>query len=793
MSASNYKLVQTEKSRFEIQKRKISVRLGAAGTGSKTYDGEAYLFPNDNYTLTNGTSFAPGETLTIGVAYYDVTRGRAVEAPVNAGTYRISLDPETCYINGEIKATLNYELECADTVSYEIAKRGFTAELENAEKTYDGTVYGYGQDGKKILISGILDGDIFSGGVYYTLGGTKTDPVFADTYSICLAEDEWKILSGSRDVSENYALESVTEAQLVIEKREVRVSVFFAGSEDSAKLLREYSGEAIFVPERSYVSESAYGEGFVAREGIRDDLRVQPVYTYLQYGAEVTPIEKGTYAVNVAFTDADLLHNYELSYDSGVLEIITRCVTVKADTSVYAGIEYNGGGLDLSVLDYLDYHKGNSAEIGFLNADDRSHYTVSYRIFCGGEQYDPKETLQAGDYTVTVTLTPKSGFDDGYVIDCEEAYFTVAPRPVLLKAHDLSAVYSKQIIDIALHGYTHTYAGEGGGAGFVGTDEDLAVAEYSYYVDMVAVTPIDAGEYQIFVSVTDGSGYLFRNYSFTAESGTLTIEKRKIIIVPEKYEELYVSSSQVISLPETNWLAEQGELADGDILRVQGDSVLRASQGKSIKVGIAAISITDSATGENMAKNYDAIYRYTADCGVRESKFSVKLSFTARKVEVRQKTPPQSVIPYTGQSVDIPFRGNGEELFELVAGSGDGLLAGHSLYVVAANTGNTPGIVSKWLKRMGVLDERGRDVSEFYDVSIGYDESTQIVLQAIPVTVTVYADIALYEEGAELTDPQLFEVSGRLLTGHVVRVFVENGTFAAHVYESGIDKQRDKY
>ena len=126
-----------------------------------------------------------------------------------------------------------------------------------------------------------------------------------------------------------------------------------------------------------------------------------------------------------------------------------------------------------------------------------------------------------------------------------------------------------------------------------------------------------------------------------------------------------------------------------------------------------------------------------------------------------------------------------------------GLLTGHSLVVAVANTGNTPGVVKKWLKRMEVYDADGNNVSELYTVTITAEEESYLYLAEISVTVTVHGLPADYADGTVLSAADYAAEAGKLLYGHEIEVVVEGGRFVVSIFESyetinGEIKRRDK-
>ena len=804
-AASNYLLVQKNSARFEIARREIQVRLSEAG--GKTYDGKPFFFDGKAFVFVSGGT-AYGETLTVGVSYFDETRNAAVAFPIDAGDYGISLDPTACRIDGTVPAQDNYEIVCENDVSYRIAKKEFTVKLKNFEREYNGTVFDYALEVSEIETSELAEGDAFSGAVGAYRDGVGTEALFAGAYVLRLDGTGWQITGGRGDVSENYVLTLAQDGALTIAKRAITVEVWFAET-DSAKLVREYCGEPIRVPQRSYRSSKADGEtGFVNG----DDYGAIPQYAYMPESPEGAPSEVGAYLVAVGFGGNALIReNYEISYRGGEFEIIMRYVTVRA--AALEGYEYDGTALGENTLTLEHYHTTAPDEIGFLNGDE-AWFTPTFEIYdlTTNQKYHPASVLQAGEYRVVVSLNPETAF--GYVITKEEMRFTVEKRLINTKTKDFETVYSKRTVLLTNEHYTASYAKEGGAEGFVGNDAARAVPVYEYHLDKRVVTPCDAGEYLSHaVAFTSTDGFIDRNYEVDIfQPGRLTISPRALVVFPKSYSEPLRYAGQELRLPETSYtLAEGYELPAGDSLAVTGDTVLDSLAGRFTEVRIQEAIAYDVSTKRNVTTNYRISFRYDENDPevsgkFKETKFQARLSFTKRKITVAQNVLPEELrrIQYDGNSVDIPIVNGGIDLFtyvtdipEGVAPEEYGLLTGHSLVVAVANTGNTPGVVKKWLKRMEVYDADGNNVSELYTVTITAEEESYLYLAEISVTVTVHGLPADYADGTVLSAADYAAEAGKLLYGHEIEVVVEGGRFVVSIFESyetinGEIKRRDK-
>ena len=804
-AASNYLLVQKNSARFEIARREIQVRLSEAG--GKTYDGKPFVFNGKAFVFVSGGT-AYGETLTVGVSYFDETRNAAVAFPIDAGDYGISLDPTACRIDGTVPAQDNYEIVCENDVSYRIAKKEFTVKLKNFEREYNGTVFDYALEVSEIETSELAEGDAFSGAVGTYRDGVGTEALFAGAYVLRLDGTGWQITGGRGDVSENYVLTLAQDGALTIAKRAITVEVWFAET-DSAKLVREYCGEPIRVPQRSYRSSKADGEaGFVNG----DDYGAIPQYAYMPESPEGAPSEVGAYLVAVGFGGNALIReNYEISYRGGEFEIIMRYVTVRA--AALEGYEYDGTALGENTLTLEHYHTTAPDEIGFLNGDE-AWFTPTFEIYdlTTNQKYHPASVLQAGEYRVVVSLNPETAF--GYVITKEEMRFTVEKRLINTKTKDFETVYSKRTVLLTNEHYTASYAKEDGAEGFVGNDAARAVPVYEYHLDKRVVTPCDAGEYLSHaVAFTSTDGFIDRNYEVDIfQPGRLTISPRALVVFPKSYSEPLRYAGQELRLPETSYtLAEGYELPVGDSLAVTGDTVLDSLAGRFTEVRIQEAIAYDVSTKRNVTTNYRISFRYDENDPevsgkFKETKFQARLSFTKRKITVAQNVLPEELrrIQYDGNSVDIPIVNGGIDLFtyvtdipEGVAPEEYGLLTGHSLVVAVANTGNTPGVVKKWLKRMEVYDADGNNVSELYTVTITAEEESYLYLAEISVTVTVHGSPADYADGTVLSAADYAAEAGKLLYGHEMEVAVEGGRFVVSIFESyetvnGEIKRRDK-
>ncbi|HBN12705.1 MAG TPA: hypothetical protein DD415_03725, partial [Clostridiales bacterium] len=763
----NYEVTQIE-SAFKIEKLEITVTLSAQA--GREYNGEYYHFPANAFT-SSGTAY--GETLTVGVDYSNGA-GVKVTAPLDADTYSIKLNADKCRIDGNTAVTKNYIVTDGGGVKYTISPRQITVTTGGFKNEYNGKPQSLDKAEAEHVSS--------HGAESALIGGHKLSPdSLPEITFVGKIENKFActVKDGEKDVSGNYEIIDYTYGTLEIIPRPITVTV-----DDK---IEEYTGEVIPDGKMSYVS--VYGDG--ASGFVNGDDKGAAVYTYRMGGAAVSPVERGIYSVEVSFNGKLVAENYDITFVAGKLEIVSRRVTV---TATAQGFEYDGKPLDIALLSFNHVHTTNTSEEGFLNGDENL-YTPKYTVTdASGNEYDFGKIIYAGEYTVSVVLSSDVLSDGDYTIEeYISCTLTVERRKIFAEAllSETRLDYTKKLPDESIYGYEAYHGDE---AGFVNEDGELAVAQYGFECGGVSALPINAGEYDVYVSgFTSDKGFIESNYEFIFKRELckqLTVSQLTVVIAPVgkselfRGQEIYADSATVL----------YGGFIEGDVLGNIVCSDYLTPDKPLVMVTITSFTVTDAETGEDMSGNYKVIFGYDRNnellSDFKPTAFQAKLRYEKRSVTVRQAVPEElRFFVYAGEPVTFEAD---DGMIETVD-AGDGLLEGFVVRAVGVKPMQKPGEYQNRII-VQVFDENGNNYAWAYSVTFT-DDSPKITVEGIALSYSVSADILSLPDGYVLKEGE-YSLSDELLNGDKIELKVENGQITASVFTEytagGEVKRRDR-
>ena len=183
--------------------------------------------------------------------------------------------------------------------------------------------------------------------------------------------------------------------------------------------------------------------------------------------------------------------NYSFTYVNGSLAVAQAVLTITANpaSSVYGAPLVPGGSLTVSYS-------------GFVNGDGPSSMTVPPIV---------TNSATPGAHAGSYTLTPSGAVNPNYVIQYTSGTYTISPAVLTIKANNATTTYGGTIPSL---GVSYT--------GFVNGDGIPSLTTQPT-VSTTATAASPAGTYPI-----TASGAVDPNYTFTYQTGTLTIGKANL-------------------------------------------------------------------------------------------------------------------------------------------------------------------------------------------------------------------------------------------------------------------------
>lgn len=236
---------------------------------------------------------------------------------------------------------------------------------------------------------------------------------------------------------------------------------------------------SVVAEDKSVTYGEAAGELKYTVDGYIGELPAEAVQIYAGYSAGA---DAGTYDI-LLNVDSGYTQNYTVTLSAAILTVQKRSISVKvAPVEVYYG-------------ERAEY----SVEIV-------SGAMVSGDALIAESEYAPGKDV--GTYSVGIRSNSNYNIT---MIDEENAFVTVLPRPLSVVADDVSVEYASPVPE---------YSVSFGGMGLYGAD-DLSVTAESEYTESSAV-----GSYVISVGFAPNG-----NYDVTVSSGTLSVEPRRISVI----------------------------------------------------------------------------------------------------------------------------------------------------------------------------------------------------------------------------------------------------------------------
>lgn len=206
--------------------------------------------------------------------------------------------------------------------------------------------------------------------------------------------------------------------------------------------------------------------------------------------------------------------NYNIAYQSGTLTVAKATLTATADpqSRVY------GASNPTFTISYT----------GFKNSENGSVVQSAPTVTCAATQASP-----AGDYPIVLN----GGTAQNYNLSLINGNLTVTKRALTAKANDAVMTYGN-----TLPVFTVQYNG------FVNGDTEAAISSSPTFI-CNASSASAVGTYTI-----TPTGAVAQNYSFSYETGTLTIEKRPLTATPNDATRVYGSADPAFTFNYTGFV-----------------------------------------------------------------------------------------------------------------------------------------------------------------------------------------------------------------------------------------------
>jgi hypothetical protein len=200
--------------------------------------------------------------------------------------------------------------------------------------------------------------------------------------------------------------------------------------------------------------------------------------------------------------------NYSFVYETGTLTVTRATLTVKAnDVSRYYGLENPAFGISCS---------------GFRNGEGQGAFSVPPQIICPVTATSP-----AGSYPIIVS----GGEAVNYEINRVDGTLTINKVPVMVTAQSVSSVYGDDP-----PAYSCLYYG------FVNGETESVLTQQPAF-SCSATAQSNAGSYAVTLSGAEA-----QNYTFTYQSGTLTVQKRTLQAMPDNASREYGLANPAFAL-----------------------------------------------------------------------------------------------------------------------------------------------------------------------------------------------------------------------------------------------------
>lgn len=504
---------------------------------SGIYDGNALKF--DGYELSEETPLAEGDSL---IATFETQR---TDAGISENVPKLRVVRK----NGS-DVTKNYEIEII-AGKLTVEKRPLYVKTGSAKKIYDGTPL-YCEE--------------------YSVEAPQADSGLINGHSIAVAERcyaqnagktenllRFSVNDGTSDVSSNYCV-FYDAGILEIEPRSLSVT--------TADETWTYDG-VLHASGKFSVAESDEISGLIAGHA-----------AVIGESCSVLDVGKTANETKIAVHDGegtDVTANYEISYQTGVLEIIPRKVSLRTDSAqwIFDGITHYESGFEVLPESLFNFAEGDVAE------------TVTSSGIA---------EVGTANNEITLRVFNKDGRDvtPNYIFTYEFGTLSVTPRPITVIAASAEKIYDG------------TPLKENGFEAFCPFGDALAMGHAGAAVNVGEQTDVGTGVNSVAeFTVTAGERDVTFNYQITYEDGALTVTPRPIVITSGSAEKIYDGTP--LTCDEYQISCEYG------FAIVSGQEVSVQVIGEQVDAGewdnlIGSVEISDGL--RNVTFNYSLEYRY---------------------------------------------------------------------------------------------------------------------------------------------------------------------------------------
>ncbi len=641
----------------------IFLAVVALVVGAFSFKGKFFgdLQLSDRYVY--GETIAPRATAFLSKVDYEYSDGDAwtTEQPILPGEYRVRALAKKSFGG----------VEYSEERSFVIEKKPLSVDMASS------TVYG---EDPKLSVSGLVRGDTLAEGARFTFGDILTEQPW-----VMLEKNSFTIVGANGSVmTDGYAIEEKTFERTSITLRPRPIMLRISDAE------KMYDGTALASDKWSISS----GELIPGDRILVNCLGEQLLVGKSENGAEIA-------LTNERGEDISALYNVTLK--TGVLKVTKRPIEIATATAEKL---YDGEAL------YADTFTVTS-EIGA--ADNEFLQLVSY-----------PELLDAGEKknTLAVAVTTEEGEErtDCYAIAYAYGILTVRQRSIVIRFENDEKLYDGAV-------YADMVWGICDGDGFVKEEKITSAEPYAMQNDKF-VNAKDAGEYtltmrQIFVGDPSSGRDTTNNYSFSYQTGLLTVLKRTAIFWLDNAEKIYdglpysvSDSAGVYSLDENYPLATN-----------EYSYVLQVDAGEYVDAGVyenavrVDIQVRD-LWGRDTTHNYDVVLTS------HNKDFGLTLTIKKRPLAVclLERERPYDGTPLTSNAYGIKTDGR----YLLPAD-------GHSVEVMADGSITEVGETEN--KVMGVtVTQEGVDVTYNYEV-VASDSILRVVKRMVTVKPLSYRKI----------------------------------------------------
>ena len=512
-TSSNYDITYITGT-LEITKREVTIQPDDL---SRIYDGNVLI---SNNAVVSGGEVVFGHTVSITTSGSQTNVGISFNSITSASIW-----------NDDIDVTSNYDITYESGI-LEVLKRLITVQPMNSNKTYDGTA----------LTSNVanITGNLAPGqSIIITTSGSQTNAGISSNNISTLS-----IWANGIETTSNYDITETT-GLLEVFKRPITIKPLdaqdiFNGTALTSNIVEVLSGSVV---SGHNIVITTSGSQTIA--GISDNF--------------IT-------STNVWNAETDVTSNYDITTESGTLEVLPQEITVKP---IDRDEEYNGTALTSNIAELsrgvlANGHQvfitttGSQTDVGNTNS-----VITSIHIWDGDVEVTSKYdiTLETGSLVVTkrpITIQPK---------DIEQEYNGTLVTSDVAEVTNGSVVYGQSIV-ITTSGSQLN----------VGTNTST-ITDYSIWNDEVDVTS---------------------NYDITIDIGTISVLPRRITISPEYTTKVYDGSELV---------SDVSEVVSGSL--VAGQNLIITTNGSQTIVGTSDNEITDASIWNGISEvTYNYLVTY---------------------------------------------------------------------------------------------------------------------------------------------------------------------------------------